>query len=392
MDWSQYHLGENSLWQLLWFFTSLAAGYVVSKIVKYSFDKSATRNQEKERMYAAALCRGISKSSLLFFLALGFYVGIFFLNPQGLVFLSRLGEIALTVAIAYLAFNLVEVPNQYFINLASRTESKLDDMLVPVVRKCLRLTIIVLGIVQIAQILSGEEITSVIAGLGIGGLAVALAAQDTIKNFFGSLVILSDKPFELGERIHYDTHDGIIEEVGLRSTRLRRLDGHQVTIPNGELANKPIHNIGRRPYIRRLFNITVTYDTSPEKMREAKEILDAIFSEEKPYHESLQKELSSGKNEEFPPRVYFSDFNDASLGFLCIYWYHPPAYWDYMEYSEWVNMEILKRFNEAGIDFAFPTQTLHLAGDDKRPLQVGVHWKEGDFPPPEGSQTPGKTV
>lgn len=380
MDWSQYQIGENSLWQLLWFFTSLAVGYIISKILKFSLEKSAKRFQEKERLYAAAFCQAISKSSLLFFLALGFYVGIFFLNPQGYIFLSRLGEIVLTIAITFLAFNLVEVPNQYFINLANRSESKLDDMLVPVVRKCLRLTIIVLAIVQIAQILSGEEITSVIAGLGIGGLAVALAAQDTIKNFFGSLVILTDKPFELGERINYDTHDGIIEEVGLRSTRVRRLDGHQVTIPNGELANKTVHNIGRRPYIRRLFNITVTYDTPPEKMQEAKGILEAILAEEKPYHESLQKELSAGRSPDFPPRVYFADFNDASLGFLCIYWYHPPAYWDYMDYSEWVNLEILKRFNSAGIDFAFPTQTLHLAGDEKRPLNVGVHWQEGDVP------------
>ena len=77
-------------------------------------------------------------------------------------------------------------------------------------------------------------------------------------------------------------------------------------------------------------------------------------------------------DEEFLPRVYFNNFNDTSLNLFCIYWYHPPAYWDYMAFTDWVNTEILKRFNEAGIDFAFPTQTLHLAGDPKRPLEFGL--------------------
>ena len=110
-------------------------------------------------------------------------------------------------------------------------------------------------------------------------MAFALAAQDTIKNLFGSLVIFTDKPFALGDRVSYEGHDGVIEEVGLRSTRLRRLDGHQVTIPNGELANKSIHNIAKRPFIRRIFTIGVTYDTSLQKISEAKEILEDILKD-----------------------------------------------------------------------------------------------------------------
>ena len=224
----------------------------------------------------------------------------------------------------------------------------------------LRATVIVLTIVQIAQILSGKEVTSILAGLGIGGLAFALAAQDTIKNFFGSLVLLSDRPFEVGERVIVDSTDGIIESVGMRSTRVRTLTGHLVTIPNGELANKSIENIAKRPHIRRLFNITVTYDTPPAKVQEAKEILEDILKD----HE--------GMHADFPPRVYFNEFQDCALSFLCIYWYHPAAYWDFLAFGEKVNLQILERFNSAGIDFAFPTQTVHLAGDPSRPLEVGV--------------------
>ena len=154
-------------------------------------------------------------------------------------------EVLLVVAVGLLAYYLVEVPSTWLARQTEKTESKFDDMLVPIVRKSLRVTVVLFSVVSIAQSLSDKPISALIAGLGLGGLAFALAAQDTIKNLFGSLVIFSDKPFGLGDRINYDGHDGTIEEVGLRSTRLRRLDGHQVTIPNGELANKSIHNIAK---------------------------------------------------------------------------------------------------------------------------------------------------
>ena len=125
-----------------------------------------------------------------------------------------------------------------------------------------------------------------------------------------------------------------------------------MTIPNGELANKSIHNIAKRPFIRRVFTIGVTYDTTPEKVKEAKEILEDILKD----HEGLDPKG------ELLPRVHFSDLSASSIDFKCMYWYHPAAYWDYMKFSEWVNFEILSRFNEAGIEFAFPTQTIHLAG------------------------------
>ena len=260
-------------------------------------------------------------------------------------------EVLMTISIALFAYYLVEVPSSWLHSQTEKTESKFDDMLVPIVQKSLRVTVVLFALVSIAQSLSDKPISALLAGLGLGGLAFALAAQDTIKNLFGSLVIFTDKPFGLGDRINYDGHDGVIEEVGLRSTRLRRLDGHQVTIPNGELANKSIHNIAKRPFIRRIFTLGVTYDTTHEKVSRAKEILEDILKD----HEGMDPKG------EMLPRVYFSDFSSSSLDFKCMYWYHPAAYWDYMKFSEWVNLEILRRFNEEGIEFAFPTQTIHIA-------------------------------
>lgn len=149
----------------------------------------------------------------------------------------------------------------------------------------------------------------------------------------------------------------------LSPTRIRTLDGHLVTIPNGELANKTIQNIGKRPYIRRIMNITITYDTPPEKVRRAVEIVKEILAD----HEGMKPEM--------PPRVFFNDFNDASLNIFAIYWYHPPDWWAFCAFGERVNHELLQRFNDEKIDFAFPTQTLHLAGDPNRPLTVGIQNK-----------------
>ena len=304
----------------------------------------------------------IARGVVFLFAAIGISTGLLFLDLATKVaeVSKTVSVIFLSVSIGYLLYWLVDVPSVWLAKMATKTESKLDDMLVPIVRKSLRATIIILVLVQIAQTLSDKPITSIIAGLGIGGLAIALAAQDTIKNFFGSVILFIDKPFEIGNRIVIDGHDGPVEEVGLRSTKIRTLDGHLVTIPNGELVNKSIQNIGKRPYIRRIANLTITYDTSPEKVERALAIVKELLNN----HE--------GMHEDFPPRIYFNDFNADSLNILVIYWYHPPDYWDCMAFTESFNKEVFHRFNEEGIDFAFPTQTLYLAGDPSRPLTIGV--------------------
>lgn len=348
----------NSISNLIGFFVILLISWGSGTLLRYSLRIKGKR-MDPSRRIRRKLYSSMARSTVYVFVVIGLKIAFLALHlgpEDGLVykFVDTFLALLFVSAIGLTAFNLVSVPMLYLHNLASKTDSKLDDMLVPVLRKSLRLTIVLFSIVQMAQILSNKPISSIIAGLGIGGLAVALAAQDTIKNFFGSLIIFSDKPFEFGERINYEGHDGTIEEVGLRSTRLRRLDGHQVTIPNGELANKSIHNIGRRPFIRRVLKISITYDTSPEKVKEGKEILESILKD----HEGMDP------NGEMLPRVYFSDFNDSSLGYLVLYWFFPPAYWDYMAFSEKVNLQILEQFNQANIDFAFPTQTVHLKSNE----------------------------
>jgi MscS family membrane protein len=236
-----------------------------------------------------------------------------------------------------------------------RTGSTLNDMVVPVANTSLKLTVVLLAGLQIAEVLSNQPPSSLIAGLGIGGFALGLAAQDSLKNFFGSMMIFADQPFELGDRIVIDGHDGPVEGVGFRSTRIRTLEGHLVTVPNAEMASRTILNIGKRPYIRRVMNVRLAYDTPAEKVERALAIIRQTLAGHKEFEESR------------PPRVFLDDFLDAAMNIKAFYWYHPPDYWAFCDFNERVNLEIIKQFKAEKIRFALPSQTLFLADDPRRP-------------------------
>ncbi|MGE9295176.1 MAG: mechanosensitive ion channel family protein [Puniceicoccales bacterium] len=238
------------------------------------------------------------------------------------------------------------------------------QLLLFAIRICTVLVAMIVVIQGLARI--GVPLATVLTGAGVTGLALALAAQESLRNIFGSMMLLLDKPFKVGQRVKVRGHDGIIQEIGLRSTKIRTLTGHLASIPNEDVAKADIENIGERPYIRRVFNLTITRDTSPEKVDEAMQIVRDLLS--------MKEGEERNRNINYPdfaPRVAFNELNSDSLNLLVIYWFHPPAYWDYLDHATWVNRELIRRFGEAGIEFAYPTQTLRLANDAKRPEFLG---------------------
>ncbi len=271
---------------------------------------------------------------------------------------GRSADVGGTVALIWLVYRLVVMVDRQVKQWAASSASSMDNMLVPLVGKTLRIFILIVGGIIVIQNLTGIDLGPLIASLGIGGLAFALAAKESVANFFGTLTIVFDKPFQVGERIILDNHDGVVESVGFRSIRVRTLTGHLVTIPNEKVVNSAIENIGRRPHIRWLTNITITYDTPPEKVERAVAILRDVLED----HE--------GMHPDFPPRAHFNGFNDWSLNLQVIAWYHPPNYWDFQDWLQRTCLEIMRRFEAEGIEFAFPTQTLFLANDDRRQLKL----------------------
>ena len=362
----------NEVWRWLTFCIALLLSLIIGRLARFILLRSSDRMAARKREWTAVTLRALARPAVMLSIAIVAFLvmraGVLVLPDVLMSAFATATRVLLAVALGYGVYSMVDVVDHQLLRFASRTESKVDDMLVPLVGKSIRITILLLVVLQIAQTVSTKPITSILAGLGVGGLAVALAAQDSIKNFFGSLVIVADKPFEIGDRIIVDGHDGPVEEVGFRSTKLRTLNGHLVTVPNAEMVNKTIQNIGKRPYIKHVANIGITYDTPPDKVDEALEIVRDLLHD----HE--------GMNPEFPPRVFFNALNDWSLNILVILWYHPPEYWDYMAFIETFNRQLLRRFNDADISFAFPSQTVYLSGD------------RGDQSIPLGEQGAGTTV
>lgn len=362
------------LWRFIALTSAIFLGYTAGKIGAFLLMRWEMGMRDSREILAICL-NSISQTLSFLGIVVGLRLGLLFIPMEAGVasVVLTVTQILLIIAIGFTFFKLVDVPYKIYLRWSAKTDSKLTDMLAPILRASMRIAVVVLTLVQVAQTLSDQPITSIIAGLGIGGLAIALAAQDSIKHIFGSFVIFTDRPFEVGDRLVIDGHDGPVESVGFRSTRIRTLEGHLVTIPNGELVNKNIHNISKRPFIRRILNVTITYDTPPDKVDRAVEVIKEILAN----HE--------GMREDMPPRVLFNDFNAASLNILVIYWYFPADFWAYMAFTERFNKELLRRFGEEGIDFAFPSQTLYLAGDRNRPLNVGIQDIDGkDIPNPTG--------
>lgn len=223
----------------------------------------------------------------------------------------------------------------------------LDIHLMSILRRTVLAVIWSFGIVMALNNV-GLNVGTLIAGLGIGGLAFALAAQDTIKNIFGGFTIFTDRPFRIGDRIKVDNFDGFVEDIGIRSTRIRTLEKRVITIPNYKLVETSVENISEEPMRRVLLKLGLTYNTTPEKMNEAMTIL-----------RDMPNRVSNVYEKDVV--VAFTDFTDFALVITFVYFIKKPA--DIMETPSRVNSEILRAFNAAGLQFAFPTQTVYIEKD-----------------------------
>lgn len=206
---------------------------------------------------------------------------------------------------------------------------------------------IILWIIVLLSMLAnlGVNITGLITGLGIGGIAIALAVQNILGDLLASLSIVLDKPFVIGDFIVVDTLAGTIEHIGLKTTRVRSLSGEQLVFSNNDLLKSRVRNYGRMSERRIVFKLGVVYQTSLEKLKAIKEIITDIVNNQ----ENTRLD-----------RVHFKEYGDSSLNFEVVYYVTTPEYNVYMDIQERMNQEIFRRFEEEGIEFAYPTQTLYI--------------------------------
>lgn len=257
--------------------------------------------------------------------------------------ISNSYQVIIALLVGWLLSRLFDaLYREYMIPLAEKTENDLDDQLMPIVSKGVKMIIWVMAII-IGLNNAGYDVAALIAGLGIGGLALAMAAKDTVSNIFGGFTIFADQPFKINDRIKIAGYDGVVTEIGVRSTRLKTLEGRIVTMPNSKFADAPVENISWEPSRKVKITLGLTYDTTPEKMQLAMDLLSQISEA----NQQTEEKVTIG----------FTDFGDFSMNIMFIYYICKGE--DIMNTQTAINMEILKKFNDAGLEFAFPTQTLY---------------------------------
>lgn len=244
-------------------------------------------------------------------------------------------------------YKVVDIVAMYFARLAEKTESTLDDQLVPLLRKTLKALVVIVGTLFVLKEGLEVDIVPFLTGLSIGGLAFALAAQDTIKNFFGSIMIFIDKPFQVGDWITSGEVDGTVEEVGFRSTRVRTFRNSVMYIPNGKIADATIDNHGLRQYRRFVTTLMLTLDTPPEQVEVFVEGLKKIVEN----HPHTRKDFYN---------IYFNNLSTYSQDIMFYIFFQVPSWQEELKCREEILFQIIRLARTLGVRFALPTQTLHM--------------------------------
>ena len=338
-----------ALWQYLALGALLVLGLVLRKFVRVIVANRVRAVAERLGLTWASTAAQVTAGPL----STAVLALVFGLAYPGLALPVRASEViatavrvVLVLSLVWWVYRLVDLLAERMASKASKTDTKLDDQLVPLVRKSLKILVVVSGVLFVLQNLD-VDVGSLLTGLGIGGLAFALAAKDSLANFFGSVMIFTDRPFQIGDWIKVKGAEGIVEEVGFRSTRVRTFYNSLISIPNATFTDAQIDNFGRRQYRRTSTTLNLTYSTTPEQMQAFCEGIRAII-------------LANQHTRKDYYEVHFSSFGASSLDVMLYFFLKVPSWTDELRERHNVYLEILRLAKELGVDFAFPTRTLHM--------------------------------
>lgn len=341
-------------------FSILLGSLIVRRLIHVTFDRFARGVTSRSRTdLDDLLVEALSKPTRKIPIVVGLYFALNALHPPQIVLDGgqKLLALAISLLLMWLMLRLVNVGTEVLHRWAQRTDSALDNQLVPLVSKAAKVTVGLLAVLLVLQNL-GYSISGLIAGLGVGGLAVALAAQKTLSDVFGSVMLLVDRPFTVGDWIKSPDGqvEGVIEEIGFRSTKIRTFEKTLIYVPNSRLADFIIDNIDRRPIRRVWITVGVTYDTTRSQMQKAVSEIRSMLAS----HEGVDQDFFI---------VRFTDFGASSLDIMVYYFANTTAWDDYLAVREDVNLKIVGILEELGMEIAFPTQSVRLLTD---PPDIGT--------------------
>ncbi len=290
---------------------------------------------------------GLSLAALLWLWG----IGMLGLPGNALAVLVPAVKLFFMLAMVWSAFRLTDLAAEFFESKAQRTRTKFDDVLIPLVRKALKVFIFVFGLIYIAGAFD-IPLAPLLTGLGIGGAGFAFAAKDTLEHFFGSVTVIADRPFEVGDWVQIGDVEGTVEELGFRSTRVRTFYNSLVTVPNGNLVRAVVDNFGKRKYRRWSTHLNIAYHTTPEQIDAFCEGIREIIR----LHPYTRKDYY---------QVWLHKFGPHSLDILLYVFFEAPDWNTELRERHRLSLDVIRLADRLGVEFAFPTQTLHLHQADQ---------------------------
>lgn len=262
------------------------------------------------------------------------------------VFLYRIFQIVLYSSFIWIALRLADFFSLLMVHRAAQADNKYSSQVIPFLVDALKIVITIIGILTILSSVFGLNVATLVAGLGIGGLAVALAARETLENLMGSFTIFLDKPFVVGDMVKVGSFQGVVERVGFRSTRLRTLDKSYVTLPNKKMVDSELDNLSLRTFRRANFNIGLTYSTSPATIL-------AVVNEIQQYIDNHPLTNQDG-------RVRFTGFGASSLDIMVMYLVDTTDWTTFLDVQQQINFQIMEIVKNNKAEFAFPSTSLYV--------------------------------
>lgn len=329
-------LGEP-LWKyvasLIYILLAFYAAKLIHFVARVWLKRVTSRSEVGFRELLLDLLQGPIKV-VVFVVLLNIGLNIFDWSPRMKLYLSKGLIVIVAAALTYLAVKILDLLlNVWRGRHAREADRKFDDQLFSVIRISLNSFVIVIAVLVTAQNMN-IDITAAIASLSIGGLAVGLAAQDTLANLFGAVAVFVDKPFRVGDQIRLEGVEGVVETVGLRSTRVRSPDGHLIAVPNKTMGNATITNITQRPSIKTVINFTLAHGLPSEKVKRALAILEETYRR----HPMTQDVW-----------VSFNQFAGANLNLQVVHWWKGTDYHKYLAGMQEMNLAVKDRFDAEGI-------------------------------------------
>ncbi|MCF6139006.1 mechanosensitive ion channel family protein [Pseudalkalibacillus berkeleyi] len=325
-------------------FRKLFTKYIF-KLISRTTDKSSTQVLHK-------ILLAFERPLYVFFIFLGLYMAYQSLEISREVYQvpSRLYRSSVILVITWGLVNLSSSSSILFNRFQHRLDLQVDQILIPFISRVLKFVIVAVSISVLAQEW-GYNVNGFVAGLGIGGLAFALAAKESLSNLFGGIVIIIERPFSIGDWIQTPSVDGIVEDINFRSTKVRTFADALVTVPNANISNEAITNWTRMRKRRVFFNLGVTYTTPKDKLETCVKQIKTLLTEHKEVHPEFIE-------------VRFDKYNDSSLDILIYFYTKTTAWINYLEVKEDINYRIMEILDREGVSVAFPSRSIYMEKED----------------------------